>query len=113
MNVLFFTRESAFLIVNIFMLKNLSVYVMFKAKHEEDEANAKKLVNSFCWIYLTVLFVFELINAYYSMFVFCIGCRTPSRTSAIIYFTLNILKFLLNLVLVIISFMHSLHLHEC
>ena len=111
MNVLFFTRESAFLIVNIFMLKNLAVYVMFKAKTVDEEAKAKQLVRSFCWTYLAVLFVFELVNAYLSIEVFCIGCRHPGDGAAALFFTLNIAKFLLNLVLVVISFMHSIHLN--
>ena len=34
-NFLFFTQEANFLVVNIFMLKNLSVYVMFRANGEE------------------------------------------------------------------------------
>ena len=110
MNVLFFTRESAFLIVNIFMLKNLAIYVMFKAKTDDEEAKAKQLLRSFCWTYLAVLFVFELVNAYLSIEVFCIGCRHPGDGAAALFFTLNIAKFLLNLVLVVISFMHSVHL---
>ena len=34
-NLLFLTQEANFLVVNIFMLKNLSVYVMFRANGEE------------------------------------------------------------------------------
>ena len=40
-NAAFFLRQISFLVVNIFMLKNLSVYFRFSAGSEEDDIKAK------------------------------------------------------------------------
>ena len=65
-------------------------------------------MRTFSAIYFIVLFTFEAISAYYSLYVFCRGCEIrPNYRSRFLYITLNVVKFLLNLVLVTISFLHA------
>ena len=108
-NAVFFLREASFLVVNIFMLKNLSVYVRFRAGSEEEDSKAKKQVRTFSIIYFVVLITFEGITAYYNLDVYCIDCagEVVSWKTRALYITANIVKFGLNLVLVAISFMHA------
>ena len=73
-NAVFFLRESSFLVVNIFMLKNLSVYVRFTAGSEEDDNKAKSQVRTFSIIYFAVLVIFEVITTYYNLYVYCLDC---------------------------------------
>ena len=95
------------------MLKNLSVYVMFRANGEEQEIIARRNVRLFVVLYIAVLVVFEGLNTYYNLFVYCFTCTAdPSKGRRFIYFTLNLIKFFLNLVLVIISFLHANSLKE-
>ena len=66
-------------------------------------------MRSFSVIYFVVLFIFEIITSYYSLYVYCLECtaRNPIVKGRVLYITLNIVKFAMNLVLVIISFMHA------
>ena len=72
--ILYVSQEASFLVVNIFMLKNLSVYVMFKANGEEQEYKARRNVRFFVVFYIVVILIFEVINMYYNFKVWCLDC---------------------------------------
>ena len=90
------------------MLKNLSVYVMFRANGEEEEYKARRNVRFFVVFYIVVILIFEVINMYYNYKVWCLDCdKYPKKNSLLVYFTLNLIRFFFNLTLVIISFKHA------
>ena len=112
-DTVFTLREASFLVVNIFMLKNLSVYVKFRAVGEQQQRQAQQQVRTFSLVYFGVLCVFEIASLYYSLYVFCRGCQVhPDYRSRTLYITINVIKFGLNSVLVVMSFMHGNDLNK-
>ena len=96
-------REGCYLIVNVFMLKNLSVYFLFSARSDEEEAFARRKVRYFTLTYVVFLILVEGVNTYLYLFQFTIGNK-PTKSIETLFLITNAIRFILNMFLVVVSF---------
>ena len=108
--MLLVVKEACTLTTNIFMIKNVAVFLAFRSKSDDGKKASRKKVRLMILIYL---FTIVCIVIYDSIIWirFSVKDITPSDAALITYLGVNIVRFLLNAALSGVSIASAIHLN--